>query len=161
MAELSRLKRFMLCTFIVAVASFVVMFYYSVSFPKYTNTGVNNVTAITYGNLGKDLHEQTLLSNDSSGASEEGNVNVVNSFEPSVRSQPTEENSIIPEDIATLQSTSNSSKRGSTERLSTEAVKPTTSTTTQPILAAPKTQSNITQKFCPEKSSSLGESFFI
>ena len=173
MAELSRLKKFMLCTFIVALASFVVMFYYSVSFSKYTTLGVKYVTKLKDGNLGRDLQEQALsvlLPNDSSaassnlshtGASEEGKINTVNSIEPSVRSQPTEKKSIMPEDQTALQSIGNSSKSGSTDRLSAEATKPTTSSTTrQPILTASNTQSNIAQKLCPEKSSSLGESFF-
>lgn len=168
MAELSRLKKFLLCTFVVAIASFVVMFYYSVSFSKYTRLGVKYVTTIKNGNLGRDPHVQTLLSNDSSasssslsytGASKEGIVNIPNSIEPNVRSQPTEMKSIMPEEKTALQSTSNSSKRGSTDRLSA-AIKPTTSTTRQPILTASNTRSNITQKLCPEKSSSLGESFF-
>lgn len=170
MAELSRLKKFMLCTFVVAIVSFVVMFYYSVSFSKYTRLGLKYVTTIKNGNLGRDPHVQTLLSNDSlasssnlsyTGASKERNVNVVNSIEPSVRSQPTEKKSIIPEDKTALQSTGNSSNSGSTDGLSAEAIKPTTSSTVrQPISTASNTRSNITQKLCPEKSSSLGESFF-
>lgn len=170
MAELSRLKQFMLCTFVVAIVSFVVMFYYSVSFSKYTRLGIKYVTTIKNGNLGRYLHVQTLLSNDSlasssnlsyTGASKERNVNVVNSIEPSVRSQPTEKKSIIPEDKTALQSTGNSSNSGSTDGLSAEAIKPTTSSTVrQPISTASNTRSNITQKLCPEKSSSLGESFF-
>ena len=172
MAELSRLKKRMLCTFIVALASFVVMFYYSVSFSEYKRLGVKYVTKLKNGNLGRDLiYEQALSalsSNDSSasssnlshtGESEEGKINTVNSIEPSVRSQPTEKKSIMPEDKTALQSTGNSLKSGSTYRLSAEATKPTTSSTArQPILTASNTQSSIVQKLCPEKSSSLGES---
>ena len=166
MAELSRLKKFMLCTFIVAIASFLVMFYYSVNFSKYTRIGVKYVTTITNGNLGR--HEQALLSNDSS-ASEEGKIGIVSSIETSVRSQPTEKKSIslMSEDESALQSTSKSSKSGSTVRLSAEAKKPTTSSNTsstrQPILrvTTSNTQSNIAQELCPEKSSSLGESFLL
>ena len=168
MAELSRLKKFMLCTFIVAIASFLVMFYYSVNFSKYTRIGVKYVTTITNGNLGRDSHEQALLSNDSS-ASEEGKIDIVSSIETSVRSQPTEKKSIrlMSEDETALQSTSKSSKSGSTVRLSAEAKKPTTLSTTsstrQPILrvTTSNTQSNIAQELCPEKSSSLGESFLL
>ena len=158
MAELSRLKKFMLCTFIVAIASFLVMFYYSVSFSKYTRMGVKYVTTITNGNLGRDLHEQALLSNDSS-ASVEGLVDIINAIE---RSQPTEKKSLMSGDETALQRTSNSSKSGSTDRLSTEAIKPTTTPSTrQPTLhmTASNTRSNVAQKLCPEKSSSLGKSF--
>ena len=87
MAELSRLKKFMLCTFIVAIASFLVMFYYSVSFSKYTRLGVKYVSTIKNGNLGRDLQKQALFSNDSTassnpshtgtGASKEGKIDVV------------------------------------------------------------------------------------
>lgn len=165
MAELSRLKKFMLCTFIVAVASFVVMFYYSVSFSKYTRIGVNYVTTIKDGELGRFLYEHTLLSNDSSASSSKQSYTPATSeegaVEPSARSQPTEKNSIMTENKTALQSTSNSPKKGSTDRLSTEAVKPITSTTTQPILTTTNTRSNITQELCPEKSSSLGEPFFF
>lgn len=161
MAELSRLKKFMLCTFIVAIASFMVMFYYSVSFSKYTKIGVKYVTTITNGNLGRDFYKQTLLSNDSS-ALEEGKIDIVSSIETSVRSQPTEKKSTMSEDETALQSTSNSSKSGSTDRLPAEAIKPTTlsttsSTTRKPILhvTASNAQSNIAQELCPEKSSSL------
>ena len=158
MAELSRLKKFMLCTFIVAIASFLVMFYYSVSFSKYTRMGVKYVTTITNGNLDRDLHEQALLSNDSS-ASVEGLFDIINAIE---RSQPTEKKSLMSGDETALQRTSNSSKSGSTDRLSTEAIKPTTTPSTrQPTLhvTASNTRSNVAQKLCPEKSSSLGKSF--
>lgn len=164
MAELSRLKKFMLCTFIVAIASFLVMFYYSVNFSKYTRIGVKYVTTITNGDLGRDLHEQAFLSNDSS-TSEEGKIDIASSIEASERSQLTERKSIMSEEETALRSTSSSSKSGSTDRLSAEALKPTTSSTStrQPILhvTTSKTQSNIAQELCPEKSSSLGESFFI
>ena len=163
MAELSRLKKFMLCTFIVAIASFLVMFYYSVSFSKYTRIGVKYVTTITNGNLGRYLHNQALLSNDSS-TSDEGLDDIINAIEPSERSQPTEKKSLMSGDETALQRTSNSSKSRSTDRLSTEALKPaTTSSTKQPTLhvTASNTPSNVAQKLCPEKSSSLGESFFI
>ena len=162
MAELSRLKKFMLCTFIVAIASFLVMFYYSVSFSKYTRMGVKYVTTITNGKLGRYLHEQDLLSNDSS-ASVEGLVDIINAIERSERSQPTEEKSLMSGDETALQRTNDSSKSGSTDRLSTEAIKPTTtSSTRQPTLhvTASNTRSNVAQKLCPEKSSSLGKSFF-
>ena len=168
MAELSRLKKFMLCTFIVAIASFVVMFYYSVSFSKYTRLSVNYVTAIKNGNLGRDLHQQALSSNGPSasssnlshtGASKEGEINMVNFIKPSVRSQLAEQKSIVFEDKIALQKTSNSSKSGLTDQLSAEALKRTTSSTArQPILTTSNTQSNIAQELCPEKSSSLGES---
>lgn len=164
MAELSRLKKFMLCTFIVAIASFLVMFYYSVNFSKYTRIGVKYVTTITNGDLGRDHHEQAFLSNDSS-TSEDGKIDIASSIEASERSQPTEKKSIMSEEETALRSTSSSSKSGSTDRLSAEALKPTTSSTStrQPILhvTTSKTQSNIAQELCPEKSSSLGESFFI
>lgn len=164
MAELSRLKKFMLCTFIVAIASFLVMFYYSVNFSKYTRIGVKYVTTITNGDLGRDLHEQAFLSNDSS-TSEEGKIDIASSIEASERSQLTEKKSIMSEEETALRSTSSSSKSGSTDRLSAEALKPTTSSTStrQPILhvTTSKTQSNMAQELCPEKSSSLGESFFI
>ena len=60
-----------------------------VSFSKYTRIGVKYVTTITNGNLGRDLHEQALLSNDSSnlsytGASEEGNIDMGNFIKPRV-----------------------------------------------------------------------------
>ena len=158
MAELSRLKKFMLCTFIVAIASFLVMFYYSVSFSKYTRMGVKYVTTITNGNLGRYLHEQALLTNDSS-ASVEGLVDIINAIEPSERSQPTEKKSLMSGDETALQRTSNSSKSGSTDRLSTEAIKPTTRQPTLHVTAS-NTRSNVAQKLCPEKSSSLGKSFF-
>lgn len=170
MAELSRLKKFMLCTFIVAVASFMVMFYYSVNFSKYTRLGVKYVTTIKNGNLGRDLQKQALFSNNSTassnpsdtgnGASKEGKIDVVNSIEHSVRLQPSEQKSVVFEDKKALQNTSNSSKGGSTIRLSTEAIKPTTSTARQPILTPSSAQSNIAQELCPEKSSSLGKSLF-
>lgn len=166
MAELSRLKKFMLCTFIVAIASFLVMFYYSVNFSKYTRIGVKYVTTITNGDLGRDHHEQAFLSNDSS-TSEDGKIDIASSIEASERSQLTEKKSIMSEEETALRSTSSSSKSGSTDRLSAEALKPTTSSTAsstrQPILhvTTSKTQSNIAQELCPEKSSSLGESFFI
>lgn len=166
MAELSRLKKFMLCTFIVAIASFLVMFYYSVNFSKYTRIGVKYVTTITNGDLGRDLHEQAFLSNDSS-TSEEGKIDIASSIEASERSQPTEKKSIMSEEETALRSTSSSSKSGSTDRLSAEALKPTTSSTTsstrQRILhvTTSNSQSNIALELCPEKSSSLGESIFI
>lgn len=165
MAELSRLKKFLLCTFIVAIASFIVMFYYSVNVSKYTSLGMRYVTTLKNGNLGRELHEQALLSNGPSASSsnlsrtgEEGKTNMINSIKPSVRSQPTEKKSIVFEDKTALQSTTNDSKSGSTGQLSVEALKPTRSSTArQPVLTASNTQSNIAQELCPEKSSSLGE----
>lgn len=162
MAELSRLKKFMLCTFIVAIASFLVMFYYSVNFSKYTRIGVKYVNTITNGDLGRDLHEQAFLSNDSS-TSEEVKIDIASSIEASERSQPTEKKSIMSEEETALRSTSSSSKSGSTDRLSAEALKPTTSSTTctsstrQRILhvTTSNSQSNIALELCPEKSSSL------
>lgn len=162
MAELSRLKKFLLYTFIVAIASFIVMFYFSVNFSKYTRLGMRYVTKIKNGNLGRELHEQAMLSNGSSASSssrtgEEGKTNMFNSIEASVRSQPTKQ-SIVFEDKTALQSTTNDSKSGSTGQLSAEALKPTRSSTArQPVLTASNTQSNIAQELCPEKSSSLGE----
>lgn len=165
MAELSRLKKFLLCTFIVAIASFIVMFYYSVNVSKYASLGIRYVTTIKSDNLGRELYEQVLLSSASSASSsnlshtgEEGKTNMVNSIEPSVRSQPTERKSIVLEDKTALQITTNDSKSGSTGQLSEEALKPTRSSTArQPVLTASNTQSNIAQELCPEKSSSLGE----
>ena len=95
------------------------------SFSKYTRIGVKYVTTITNGNLDRDLHEQALLSNDSSnlsytGASEEGNIDMGNFIKPRVPFTPTDKKSKMSEDKTALQSSSKSSKSGSTDRLPTD-----------------------------------------
>lgn len=161
MAELSRLKKFMICTFIVAIASFIVMFYYSVSFSKYTKLGVKYVNALKTGKLGRGLQEQVLFSNNSTAPSnlsgtDEGKIDIVNSIQSSLDLKATEQKL---EDAIALKTSTNSTNKPSTVKLSTKVTTQalsTTSTTAKPISTSSK-ESNIAQALCPEKGSSLGE----
>lgn len=51
----------MICTFVVATASFIVMFYYSVTFSRYTALGVNYITEFKRKNLSADINLPDLI----------------------------------------------------------------------------------------------------
>lgn len=152
MAELSRLKKFMICTFIVAIASLLVMFYYSVSFSKYTQLGVKYVGRLKTGNLGRDLQEQASFSNNYTAVTNLSNTgpskDIVNSIQPSLHPSATEQK-LVFEDV---KSSTNSPNKTLTVKLSTEKIV----STTKPI--STPSENNIAQELCPEKSSLLGES---
>ena len=150
----------MICTFIVATVSFLVMFYYSVNFTKYTQLGIKYVTALKSRNLSRDLHGEVLSSNNSTASSniyntntsKEGKIDVVNSIQPSLRAKPTGKKSVF-EDVETLKTSNNSLKSTSTTETKLKV-----STTAKPISTPSSKGSDIAQDLCPEKSSSLGES---
>ncbi|KAL9958834.1 hypothetical protein ACROYT_G035902 [Oculina patagonica] len=135
------------------------MFYYSVSFSKYTQLGVKYVNALKTGKLGRGLHELVLFSNNSTAPSnlsgtEEGEINIVDSIQSSLDLKATEQKL---KDAIASKTSSNSTNNPSMVKLSTKVTTQaisTTSTTAKPISTSSK-DSNIAQEMCPEKGSSL------
>lgn len=117
MTGLSKLKKFMLCAFIVATVSFLVMFYYSVNFSNYSKLLGLKQEGTSKRGIDRDLriNEQTLFPVNSTapsnfsdtGASKQQEINMVIT-QPSLRSTSTEQK-LVREDIKVLKNTTNSS----------------------------------------------------
>ncbi|KAJ7353783.1 hypothetical protein OS493_032368 [Desmophyllum pertusum] len=115
MTGLSKLKKFMLCAFIVATVSFLVMFYYSVNFSNYSKLLGLKQEGTSKRGIDRDLNEQTLFPVNSTapsnfsdtGASKQREINMVIT-QPSLRSTSTEQK-LVREDIKVLKNTTNSS----------------------------------------------------
>lgn len=167
MAELSRLKKFMICTFIVATLSFIVMFYYSMSFSKYTALGVKYVTALKNGNLSRDLHGKALLSNNSvespnqgTSSSAEEDMDYINSMLPSLRLNHTKEESIQDNNNVQKNASNSSNKKPTVEPTKRQIEQSTSTVRVASFTPSSDTNSEVNVpelSLCPEKSPSLGK----
>lgn len=61
MVELDRLKKFMICMFIIVMVLFIVMFYYLVIFLNYKVLGMNYLRGLKRNNLSKGIYLLDLI----------------------------------------------------------------------------------------------------
>ena len=167
MVELDRLKKFMICTFVIATASFIVMFYYSVTFSNYKSLGTNYLRGLKRNNLSKGIYLPDLIPGSFQESSNStGETQLTNSGQPTLSSNEVE----IPKESGQqntqdLDNTISSFNQVTTRHTKTEKGQSTSNTSVAIFTPTKEAGSNENSdqelSLCPEKSPSLGKLCFV